>query len=1115
MRLRICAGITHTPMARLKRLICAAAIWGSFATAVPTITFPINSQVPPVARASLPFSFTFSHSTFTSTLPLTYTLTSAPAWLSLDGASRTLKGTPPASEANTAPIIQITAADSTGSVVMSSTLVVSGNPAPQILIPLKDQIELFGTYSAPSSILLYPSTPFKFSFNPNTFNSGSNHYAVTSENTPLPSFVNFDSATLTFYGQTPDPASLIQPPQIFGLQLISSDVLGFAGVSIPFNIVLEEHKLAFDDSFLTANATVGELFLISLYGTLKLDGKIVGTSNVSSASSQTPDWLIFDKTSLSLRGTPPTGATSYNVSVTVTDVYGDEATAIIYVQVINTTELFTGTDGTLNATIGMPFSHSFSSVFSDATKVIVSATIAPQTSWLSFDPLTLILSGDVPADIQPTSINVTLQATTRSKRSSESKTFVINVVSAMSTSLSSSLATPTSTSLSITMSTISPTSTSQTPTDVAIASSSNGKLSSGALAAAIVVPIIALIVAVLIVLCCCRHRRHSKSERAASPAKSEISGPVLVDVGQISPANLATANFHPALMREVSQGDLAGAGIVNTKRHTTVLKRSQTDTGLHDFVSMTDNRDSQSMGGQGRSFSETALSSLENSWRSTQGSAYPVAGSASNTSSRITRNFSRKAGVTHFARDDSSEFPLRNSRSGLKRLARDDSSEFPARSSRTYSAPFPRTLEKRLSIQQTPEVAYDMENARQRQRSRRRTPNYLDGVLNIGKRRSGIGHGHHDSGSALSSVSGNRRSGGIGHGAQELVRENSWITVGTVDNKGKRPQSTMSAVTESTDVLFAPGSPARQTIRMVENSPVPQASIRDRYDFSSSSQRRPVSRRAAGSTPFFGGSSSLRMNSRATFKNSPNFKLYPDINSSIIVEGTTNENLGTSIMRQLRTPNPQEESSAIPRNVLGITYGDPQKSMGGAYSSPREGTRQLRSFVSEMGSRLSWRLDNSDSESRFRSADHSPESQNYQLQDEEADYYDESAQNEESPKSFRDSRGDIIRYLEDDELPEIGEAGEASVERPSLLATFIRDSQPAHRSLHVPPAAGRVVVGPDRRPVSVDQALPEQKSFAASHFDGVSELHDEDSRRSGGRSNQGSDIENDSFQAFI
>lgn len=127
----------------LRHILSAAAIYGTVVVAIPTIAFPLNSQVPPVARISEPFSYTFSISTFSSTLPITYNLSNGPSWLSLGSSTRTLFGTPSIADAGMGAVtgisINITASNSSGSITDYATLVISKNPAPVVSIPLSVQ----------------------------------------------------------------------------------------------------------------------------------------------------------------------------------------------------------------------------------------------------------------------------------------------------------------------------------------------------------------------------------------------------------------------------------------------------------------------------------------------------------------------------------------------------------------------------------------------------------------------------------------------------------------------------------------------------------------------------------------------------------------------------------------------------------------------------------------------------------------------------------------------------------------------------------------------------------------------------------------------------------------
>src|SRR5579862_1073208 len=91
---RCLTGLSHNTSANMAAMAALLYLF-TVVEAVPRATFPINAQVPPVARVSEPFSFSFSASTFSSDIPiLNYTLSNAPAWLRLDGGNRVFSGTP-------------------------------------------------------------------------------------------------------------------------------------------------------------------------------------------------------------------------------------------------------------------------------------------------------------------------------------------------------------------------------------------------------------------------------------------------------------------------------------------------------------------------------------------------------------------------------------------------------------------------------------------------------------------------------------------------------------------------------------------------------------------------------------------------------------------------------------------------------------------------------------------------------------------------------------------------------------------------------------------------------------------------------------------------------------
>lgn len=315
-------------------ILYALAVFQAVVGAIPTVTYPINSQVPPVARLSEYFSYTFSISTFSSDLPITYTLSDAPSWLSLDDGTCTFTGTPTRNDVGsntvTAFSVELVASDESGSVSLNSTFVVSKNPAPTVSIPLSSQLPYLGVFSAPSTLIFPQSTPFRFNFQPGTFSEyGSDtalyYYATTTANTPLPSWLTFDAATLSFSGHTPSYPSLI------GLQIVASDVEGFFGSSISFEMAIGIHTLGFSQTMIIDAIPGAYVSFSGLTSNIELDGQATDISNLASITAQTPPWLVFDNSTLVISGHTPADATPCNITIDATDIYGDVATATIFV----------------------------------------------------------------------------------------------------------------------------------------------------------------------------------------------------------------------------------------------------------------------------------------------------------------------------------------------------------------------------------------------------------------------------------------------------------------------------------------------------------------------------------------------------------------------------------------------------------------------------------------------------------------------------------------------------------------------------------------------------------------------------------------------------------------
>ncbi|EEA27699.1 polarity establishment/cellular polarization [Talaromyces marneffei ATCC 18224] len=380
--------------------------------AIPTPNYPINSQLPPVARVSLPFNFTFSSGTFTNGgTGLQYSLSNAPSWLKVDSTSQTLYGTPGPGDAG-APQFHLVATDQSGSGSMSVTLVVSSDLGPQPGKLLLPQLAKSGPTSGPATVFMHPGRAFTIAFDPKEVfaNTQANtvYYATSSPyNAPLPSWMHFDPSSLRFTGNSPSNPSSV--PQSFNFNLIASDAAGFSAAMVTFEIVVSQHILSFKESAQTLNFTRGQPFSTPHFiDNLTLDNHSVTANNLSHFSLDGPSWLKLDNDTLSLSGTASKDADNQNITITVGDIYDDNAKLELYLRV---SQLFAKGVESCNATIGDNFSYTFDkSLLSDDT-VQLQVDLGAASSWSRYDTATETISGDVPDDMTPQTFPIKLTAT--------------------------------------------------------------------------------------------------------------------------------------------------------------------------------------------------------------------------------------------------------------------------------------------------------------------------------------------------------------------------------------------------------------------------------------------------------------------------------------------------------------------------------------------------------------------------------------------------------------------------------------------------------------------------------------------------------------------------------
>lgn len=410
----------HEPPATLKHLHQAALLvlllaFSVSVYATPSINLPINAQVPPVARANQAYNFVFSDSTFSWVGNyIDYSLTNSTGWLQLDSSSRVFSGTPGSADAGSFAV-GLVATDETGSSPMSVTFVVSTDPGPGLGTSVAEQLLAFSPGSSSDSLSLTPSSALSLSFSSDTFtntNENTVYYAICANNTPLPSWVNFHPSSLTFSGTTPSSTSPWELPQAFRIQLIASDVIGFAEAVASFQLVIESHVLIFGNSLHVINITNGLLVNYpDLQHDLTLDGQPANSSDLRQVVASTPPWMSFNSSTLTLSGTPPANATSQNFTVTASDIYGDTTSTVVLIQNTNNlTSSFRGPFATVNATIGADFFYDLNPKVVSASRAEIAVVLGAASVWMSFSSTSLELQGHVPTDLKPQSIQIMVTA---------------------------------------------------------------------------------------------------------------------------------------------------------------------------------------------------------------------------------------------------------------------------------------------------------------------------------------------------------------------------------------------------------------------------------------------------------------------------------------------------------------------------------------------------------------------------------------------------------------------------------------------------------------------------------------------------------------------------------
>jgi hypothetical protein len=497
----------------MTRLILAIALWPILVAAVLQVGYPLNLQLPPIALVDAPYQYQFPSTTFqTDSNNVEYSLVGGPSWLSLDSKSRTLSGTPHSADVGEVNF-KIVAAGFAGAVVnMDSRLLVSKDSVVKGQGNVTQVLSNAGPVSGPYTLSLGPAKPINISFPSDSFGSNAtplSYYALLSDHTPLPAWISFDASSLHFAGTTPT----ISSAQTFQILLVACATPGYATSSLNFTIAISNHQLIFQPYSQPLKIRQGEdVQITDLKSRLYLDGSPIRETDIQSINATLPSWLKLDNQTSEILGTPPFGLMSQDVTVMAKDRYGDLTQFTIHLRF--TSELFTEEIGQLNATIGESFEFVIPRDILVSHDEKLSVELSSLSRYLRFDPTTLTISGTIPKDFHPQTVQCILTASTSSSTLSGTQGFQIAVSKAIGDG------------------------NFGTSSGDANTSSTKDKTSNAKTAGIIVGSIIGSIsvTLLLVTLVICLHRRKKKNsymntKLPRSPRKSDIGHPMFVPHG--------------------------------------------------------------------------------------------------------------------------------------------------------------------------------------------------------------------------------------------------------------------------------------------------------------------------------------------------------------------------------------------------------------------------------------------------------------------------------------------------------------------------------------------------------------------------------------------------------
>ena len=406
----------------LHLLVFAATALLAFVSSTITLSRPLSSQFPPLARPSASFSWTISPQTFTAPSTLTYAAAQLPAWLSFDPADLTFSGTATSDDLGSMNI-QLSASTSAGQHSTDSVAIIVTSSAPaQLSNPITGQMSNGGAWITSA----YPYTPgsscypgvrvpagwsFSLGFQTDTITapSGKVYYgAELVDGSLLPSWLHFNNDSVTFDGVAPSSGQ-------FAIDVFGSIVPGYADARDPFNICIADQTIT-QTVVPHINATNSAFLDYPINASsFTLDGIPLQANQLASIDVETTkaSWLAYSTTNQTIYGSPPRDLHPVNITlpISVTDTNGDTANGSLLFSLFPSA--WSADSFNATAIIGDAFSQSVAGWLNESKhSVNITTSFLPPdaSSWLTFFTANNSFYGEVPSSSSVDEVLVILVA---------------------------------------------------------------------------------------------------------------------------------------------------------------------------------------------------------------------------------------------------------------------------------------------------------------------------------------------------------------------------------------------------------------------------------------------------------------------------------------------------------------------------------------------------------------------------------------------------------------------------------------------------------------------------------------------------------------------------------